>query len=222
MNKNLPEKIKLLSDIKMQTQIYKIIPALMHIDVDTLKENIDLLQGIGITIRHIQEVKICAIEPSELKRRIEYIKEHKKSQEFIKNPLLIMDKRNFEDRESAPIISMMGFRFPKKDEPIDKSDVAKVINNDSLSLNPENFDRYQLLSEAINNVVNSLSDANVIKDSKVFEALSKLVAANYGSDKDCIYEAMVYDRNYSNEQKDMIKKTIDDELSIVNRIGIGE
>ncbi len=226
MNTSLIEKIKLLSDLKMQTQIYKIIPTLMEISVDNIKDNQKILKDNGITIKHIYEVKVYALKTEELSKRLAYAKEHNTLSKFIKKPLLIMDEREFKNKKAAPIISKIGFRFPsetkKEEAQIDITDASAIIDSAGFNLTSSNFDRYQLLGEAINNIAGRITDFVVTKDPSVFEALSKLVAANYGNDRDSIYQALTQNKDYTDEQLEEIKKAIDDELSILNKIGVGE
>jgi hypothetical protein len=109
MKQSIPEKIKLLTDLKNPNQIYKIFPSLMVVSYEDLEENINILRSIGITLKHTYEVKVCLLKPSELKRRIDIIKEGHYLSKYVKDPILILDSRAF----------TFGFEIPEvpKDEP---------------------------------------------------------------------------------------------------------
>ena len=133
MKQNFAEKIKLLKDLKKIDQIYKIIPILTVVSFEELDENIKMLNEVGITISHIYEVKICALNSEELHRRLDYIRKNSLFDKYIKNPLKLLDSRDFVE---TPLESVA----PKAVDSISMwNDDITVVDNEPINLNNNDY-----------------------------------------------------------------------------------
>lgn len=297
MNQSIAEKIKLFTDLKDKTQIYKVIPTLLMISTENIKTNMDVLSEIGITIKHIYEIKICALDYEVLRKRVSYIKDNNIQNKYQENPLLIMDSREFKEpvvelptipesivaelnagkededeltktailkeielnsinepqvdhldkllNDDLNFVSLVDGDDPlddeKKDEVIEETgkdtlkelieepaleskeesnskeaeleEIANIINNTTLTITSDNFERYQRLSDVVNKVIENINDSNLVKENNIYEILSKLVAYNYGDDFDIVYISLTYQKELSKELLSTITKQINEVIN---------
>ena len=235
---NTAEKLSLFNDLKDKSQIYKVLPTIINTPYDILKQNIGSLSMIGITINHIFQIKICAIDPEQLKNNILYIKNNDLAEKYVKDPLLLLDFEedksigNSDNEETEYLYDIDIFAKPNKvNDNIEKKvntfehkelSIDDIVNDQFISLNSHNFDRYQILSEVLNRVIEHVGSENVKKNSEIYDLLSKLVASDKYSDFDCLYLSITTNNNYDYLLEEEIKSCINNELSLLTKLDNNE
>lgn len=110
---------------------------------------------------------------------------------------------------------------PKEHDSVqEKPDYEDLLNDTSISLNADNFDRYQSLSDSANHVIEAINTKSLSKSNTVYELLSKLVALGELSDKEVLYNSLTYKKDFNEELLNRINATIDEELSIKEEKGL--
>ena len=97
-------------------------------------------------------------------------------------------------------------------------EIEDYINNSTVNLTMENFDRYQILSESINHIIESINTKSLQKEPSIYEILSLLVGNNVPSDYKCLYISLTYNKDFPEDILLKIKNAINEELSILNKM----
>ena len=176
----MKEKLELLKDLKDKQMVYKVMPTLMAIDYEDLKKNLSTLLTIGITIKKLSQIKICALKPSELVKRADYIKQNLLGEKFVKNPLLLLDVSQFETLEEQDIQipvneevqsiqeNMMSDSIIPEEEP--EVNLEDVVNQEVVLSTPE-YDEDLVEEEddrkSILDLLNSTEEVNPVEDEKI-------------------------------------------------------
>lgn len=115
---------------------------------------------------------------------------------------------------------------PNQDTNKNVEDTPKEINYDdllndtTLSLNENNFMRYQELSDSANHIIEAINTKSLAKSNVIYELLSKLVALGILSDKQILFTALTYKKNFNDELLNRIRIMIDEELSLKQEKGL--
>lgn len=110
---------------------------------------------------------------------------------------------------------------PKAQDSVQKKpNYDDLLNDTSISLNADNFDRYQSLSDSANHVIEAINTKSLSKSNTVYELLAKLVALGKLSDKEVLYNSLTYKKDFNEGLLNRINATIDEELSIKEEKGL--
>ena len=216
MESNIIEELKTFTSIGPNDlqQSYKFIPTLTLVSVTDILNIQNLLLKSGIEIHRCSQFRLCTIPLEELNRRLLYAKEHNLMERIVKDPNLLTNKGIFNERKSSQSEA-------NKEEP--QNDIEQILMNEqTIDLNDETFQRYQILSDCVNHIIESIDTKSLTKDSSIYDNLVKLITNNIESDREVLYNALTFNKNYPAGILTKILNAVDEVLSFINKMDENE
>lgn len=255
MKSEVLEKIGI--KVKNPDNVIKFLPILSIIDNESLENKIKILKFHKIPISKLSQLKILALESSELERRITVSKSNNFFTEVILNPLILMNVKKFKLNKIKekkievykPVENKIKMIPIKIEEPVvfeEKINVDKIITNtiedefDKLlsectveqeeveflehaeesnevisnnfftgcALSEEDYDRYEKLSNLVNNILQTIDFNLVSRIMMVDENLTSLILENKYSDYEILLGVLSYNSDLTSEEGLKLRQVI--------------
>ena len=101
---------------------------------------------------------------------------------------------------------------PAEEKKVEVSSAKTILTvDDGQTMDTAHFERFQSLSNCVNGIFELLVGSNLSKDG-VYANLEKLVTKDYPNDDEVLFEALTFEKGYSEETLGQVKEAIQEVL----------
>ena len=205
MESSLTDKLRTFKFGKKEREnTYKFTPTLQAISYNELTGVQNIMKEYGIAMERPSHIKIAALGSKVVAERLAYAnKDSILMSKITRNPLYLLNASVFAaKRESAPA----------EEKKVEVSSAKTILTvEDGQTMDTAHFERFPSLSNCVNGIFELLVGSNLSKDG-VFANLEKLVTKDYPNDDEVLFEALTFEKGYSEETLGQVKEAIQEVL----------
>lgn len=215
---------------KEAAQLYKFGATLNLLNIEQIEKTVQILAEFDMALKKGSHMKIAFLEEMKLNERLNYAKDLGFIEEINKDPLKLLESRIFvlqkDQINEEPVINEISQEPIDKQERINNLDDNLIISilskPQTIGLTDETYQRYEVLSNSINQILATLNGMINNEIDIIYDNLIKLVTSNIPNDELVVYSSIIFGRNLSVDEKEIIKDVIKKEFAIINRMNEGE